>query len=212
MNLKNFYWYFKNPFPKSFIDKILKLGNKNKKHTAITGNQGFNRNLKKNPLSKKELMKLKKHRNSKVNWLQEKWIYETINPAITAANHNAGWNFQWDWNENAQFTEYKKGQFYDWHMDSWAEPYKSNAGKDFAGKIRKLSSVLLLSQPGKDFEGGEFEMDFSNGGSEGKRIITEINTKGSLIVFPSFVKHRVRPVTKGTRYSMPMWHLGEPWR
>ena len=72
MNLKNFYWYFENPFPKSFINKILKLGNKNKKHTAITGNQGFNRNLKKNPLSKKELMELKKHRNSKVNWLQEK--------------------------------------------------------------------------------------------------------------------------------------------
>tara|TARA_R110002051_G_scaffold255795_1_gene314871 strand:- start:3015 stop:3650 length:636 start_codon:yes stop_codon:yes gene_type:complete len=211
MNLKNFYWYFENPFPDSFINKILKQGNKNKKRLAITGAQGRNRNLTKHPLSKEEIKQLKKQRNSKINWLQETWIYEKINPVVHAANHNAGWNFQWDWNEEAQFTEYKKGQFYDWHMDSWPDSYPSTL-KKFGGKIRKLSSILLLSESGKDFEGGELEMDFTNGGSSGKRIITEINKKGSFIVFPSFVKHRVTPVTKGVRYSMPMWHLGKPWQ
>ena len=38
--------------------------------------------------------------------------------------HNAGWNFEWDWSEACQFTEYKKGQFYDWHCDSYEEPYE----------------------------------------------------------------------------------------
>ena len=47
MNLKNFYWYFPNPFPKSFINKIRKLGNKHKKQIAITGNEGTARDLKK---------------------------------------------------------------------------------------------------------------------------------------------------------------------
>ena len=40
----------------------------------------------------------------------------------------------------------------------------------------------------------------------------EVAEKGSLIVFPSFVWHRVKPVTKGVRYSMPTWHLGWPYR
>ena len=40
----------------------------------------------------------------------------------------------------------------------------------------------------------------------------EILPKGSIIVFPSFVWHRVTPVTKGERYSLIMWNLGQPWR
>jgi PKHD-type hydroxylase len=40
----------------------------------------------------------------------------------------------------------------------------------------------------------------------------EILSKGSIIVFPSFVWHRVKPVTSGTRYSLVVWHLGRPFR
>jgi hypothetical protein len=36
---------------------------------------------------------------------------------------SAGWNFNWDWSESCQFTKYNKGQFYDWHCDSWDKPY-----------------------------------------------------------------------------------------
>ena len=206
MNLEYYYWYFTKAVPERICDDIVRYGKESEKEMALTGHQ------RTEPPSKEELKNIKKKRKSDIVWMSDKWIYKEIHPFIADGNVNAGWNHQWDWSEACQFTEYKKGQFYDWHMDSWAEPYKDNAGKDFVGKIRKLSSVLLLSQPGKDFEGGEFEIDFSNGGSEGTRVITEINTKGAFIVFPSFVKHRVRPVTKGTRYSMPMWHLGEPWK
>ena len=40
----------------------------------------------------------------------------------------------------------------------------------------------------------------------------EILPKGSIIVFPSFVWHRVKPVTSGTRYSLVVWHLGRPFK
>jgi PKHD-type hydroxylase len=40
----------------------------------------------------------------------------------------------------------------------------------------------------------------------------ETLSKGSIIVFPSFVWHRVKPVTKGTRYSLVMWNLGYPFK
>ena len=40
----------------------------------------------------------------------------------------------------------------------------------------------------------------------------EIRPRGSIVVFPSFVWHRVKPVTSGTRYSLVIWNLGYPWR
>jgi hypothetical protein len=43
-------------------------------------------------------------------------------------------------------------------------------------------------------------------------IPKEVGAKGSIVVFPSHVAHRVQPVTKGVRYSMPTWHLGYPFR
>ena len=39
-----------------------------------------------------------------------------------------------------------------------------------------------------------------------------MTSKGSIIVFPSFVWHRVKPVTKGTRYSLVIWNLGYPFK
>jgi len=42
--------------------------------------------------------------------------------------------------------------------------------------------------------------------------VKEILPKGSIVVFPSFVWHRVQPVTKGTRYSLVVWNLGYPFK
>ena len=49
---------------------------------------------------------------------------------------------------------------------------------------------------------------------EAKHLIKakEILPKGSIIVFPSDVWHRVKPVTKGVRYSLVVWHLGHPFK
>ena len=44
------------------------------------------------------------------------------------------------------------------------------------------------------------------------QIAKEITPKGSIIVFPSFVWHRVKPVTKGLRYSLVNWNLGWPFK
>ena len=41
---------------------------------------------------------------------------------------------------------------------------------------------------------------------------TEIQSKGSLVVFPSFTWHRVCPVKSGTRYSLVIWSLGWPFK
>jgi PKHD-type hydroxylase len=214
MNLKYYYWYFQSVISPKTCDLIIKQAEENnkKEDIAITGNFGKNRNLQKNPLTKKETKDLKKKRNSNIIWLNDLWIYREIHPYINTANKNAGWNFEWDWSETCQFTKYKKGQYYDWHCDSWEDPYTQEGPTK--GKIRKLSVTVSLSDP-KDYKGGELEFDFRNQDSNKKNNIrkcTEILPRGSLVVFPSFVWHRVKPVIKGVRRSLVIWNLGYPFK
>jgi PKHD-type hydroxylase len=72
---------------------------------------------------------------------------------------------------------------------------------------------MFLSAP-EDYEGGELEFDFRNMDPDKPTIrkCAEIKPRGSIVVFPSHVWHRVKPVTKGTRYSLVIWNLGYPFR
>ena len=206
MNLKYYYWYFESAIPERICDDIVKYGQEQQKETALIGNVKTGHKL-----SFKALKNLQKKRKSDVVWMSDNWIYKEIHPYINTANKNAGWNFQWDWSEACQFTEYKQDQFYDWHCDSHDEPYNSPDSPNEIGKIRKLSMTLSLSNP-DEYEGGDLEFDFrdTDAGSQ-PRICQEIRKKGSIIVFPSFVWHRVKPVTKGVRHSLVCWNLGNPF-
>ena len=118
----------------------------------------------------------------------------------------------WDHQESAQFTKYKIGQYYHWHVDSLDRPFNTPHNLAMHKKIRKLSMSLLLSHP-DEYEGGDFEFDFSNiEQGKIKHSLKELNGKGSIVVFPSHTYHRVTPVTKGTRYSLVIWCLGDPFR
>lgn len=94
------------------------------------------------------------------------------------------------------------------------EPYNLPNNPNMHGKIRKISVICQLTDPSK-YKGGELEFDFRRNSpiKESKtEICTEIQPKGSIVVFPSYVWHRVKPVTSGTRYSLVMWNLGRPFK
>ena len=217
MNITNYYWYFQSAIPPRICDMIVRYGKaeKNREIMAITGGFGRDRNLDKQPLTKDEIKDLQKKRDSNIVWMNDSWIYKEIQPYVRMANKNADWNFDWDWSESCQFTIYKKGQYYDWHCDSWDKPYEKE-GPD-KGKIRKLSMTCQLTD-GSEYKGGELEFDFRDYDphmrDESKHRIQckEILPKGSVVVFPSFVWHRVKPVTSGTRYSLVSWNLGWPYK
>jgi PKHD-type hydroxylase len=209
MNLTNYYWYFQSAVPPRICDEIVKYSKSIQDQLASTGSYGDTKKL-----NQKQIKDLKKKRDSDIVWLNERWIYKEVQPYVHEANRRAGWNFQWDYSESCQFTQYKKGQYYDWHCDSWDKPYQSNEGGPSHGKIRKLSVTLTLSDQ-KDYKGGELEFDFRNLDPDKPRKpvkCKEILPKGSLVVFPGFVWHRVCPVKKGTRHSLVMWSLGWPFK
>ena len=138
MNLTNYYWYYQSAIPEKICDDIVKYGHQLQDQMAVTGGYGDKK------LNQAQTKDLKKKRNSDIVWMSDRWIYKEIQPYIHSANENAGWNFQWDWTETAQFTEYKPGQFYGWHQDSLSQSYK-NKEKEYNGKMRKLSCSILLN-------------------------------------------------------------------
>jgi len=124
-------------------------------------------------------------------------MYKQIENQLSIVNLN---HFGFDGvrlTEPAQFTEYPKGGFYDWHMDLNA------FGQEGQNPIRKISMTLLLSDP-KDFTGGD--LMFSEMGDNKPLPLKQ----GQAIFFASFLRHKVAPVKKGIRRSMVMWFGGPP--
>jgi|TARA_A100001391_G_scaffold157386_1_gene115621 PKHD-type hydroxylase len=212
MNLKDYYWYFDSVLPHKFCDELIKYGNTKKEELGLIG-EISEKNASGKSLEDRDFQDLKKKRDSNVVWLSDRWIYREIHPYVHEANKNSQWNFEWDFSEACQFTKYKLNQYYDWHCDSWEKPYANDNGNiNYRNKIRKLSVTCQLSDS-SEYEGGELEFQYRN--KDNPNMVApceQAKKKGSIIVFPSFVWHRVKPVTKGTRYSLVIWNLGKPFR
>ena len=131
------------------------------------------------------------------------WIFEKLNYIIELNNEQI-WNFDLNGYESFQYTEYEAedGGKYDFHADI---DYSQRDGVADL-QTRKLSLSLILSEPGVDFEGGEFQI------LVGREPITCEQKKGSVLLFPSWVLHRVTPVTKGVRKSIVVWVMGPKFR
>lgn len=164
------------------LDAIIEIGNSTELMKATTFGQQSDKN-----------------RNSYVTFLYPNeytnWIFAKMAGAIIGMNEQY---FGFDLSgmeQGLQFTRYKApGEHYDWHVD-----------KGYMTPVRKLSVSLQLSDP-KDYKGGELELMF---GRKTERLRRE---RGMMVFFPSYVLHRVRPVTQGTRYSLVCWVSGPPFK
>lgn len=208
--LNSFYW-FQNAASKTLCDHIIRFAKEKEDEkklglTEAAGGGKVNRDKKFKNLTKKEKNLLLPSRKSEVIWLEEPWIFRNMEFWMDIANKEAKWNYKIDSVEMAQFTIYEKGYYYDWHVDSFKKPNKE-------GRIRKLSMTLSLSE-GDEYKGGELE--FATHGKTPHEVDTyclkEIRSKGSLVVFPSYVWHRVKPVTKGIRKSLVVWFGGPKYK
>ena len=140
-----------------------------------------------------------KKRITTISWIPFKEMqpmYDDLNMFIQKANRNHFGFGDIQITEQAQFTEYPEGGFYDWHMDTDVTMEKEPP-------VRKISMTCLLS-PENQFEGGDLELM-----APGKRVKLK---QGHAIIFASFLNHRVAPVIKGVRQSLVMWFGGEPFK
>jgi len=134
-----------------------------------------------------------------ISWIPVKemsHMYQDLNAFIQRTNENHfGFN-DIRVTEQAQFTEYPEGGFYDWHMDC-------NINMEDEPPVRKISMTLLLNDP-SEFEGGDLELMAPGKFAELKQ--------GHAIIFASFLNHRVNPVKRGIRQSLVVWFGGKPFR
>jgi len=101
-----------------------------------------------------------------------------------------------------QYTEYKaeNGGHFNWHIDCL---YDNNAILD-----RKVTLCVHLSDP-SEYEGGVFCLENI---ATPKFDVADFKPRGSVIVFPSYLRHCVTPITKGTRKSLVIWYNGPRFR
>jgi len=140
-----------------------------------------------------------KKRTTTISWIPFKEMpemYSQVEATMQSTNLNHFGFENMRITEPAQFTEYPKGGFYDWHMDL-------DVHGAFEPPIRKISMTILLSDP-STFKGGELEFMEKNKLADLKQ--------GQAIFFASFIRHRVAPVKKGIRRSLVMWFGGTPFK
>lgn len=144
------------------------------------------------------------YRNSRVGWFNrfhDSDIVSLIYEAALIFKRNI-FNYDINYINDMQFTLYEgtpqNVAKYDWHFDIF---YNNDSPFD-----RKISFVLQLSNP-YEYEGGDFEFQ-----SPYEEMIPEAKNKGSVILFPSFIPHRVTGVTSGTRKSLVSWVEGPKFR
>ena len=141
-------------------------------------------------------------RKSNIRWIKKtqetSWFFDKINLTAEAINNN-WYNMNLNGYDSMQWTEYEGTEegMYEAHMD-----IHLNRDNSQHGGTRKLSMSLLMNEPGVDFEGGEFEY------LDGATWIKMDAKKGRIVAFPSWIIHRVRPVTKGIRRSIVVWLVG----
>jgi PKHD-type hydroxylase len=191
----NSYVYWDGLFTDDQIDKIIEYGDMHKPERGFisdkTGNLSEDFNVRKSNVGFH-------HKNE-----DNSWIFDNLNKVIEHLN-DAYYNFDlwgYDYFQYTTYSDTEKGH-YNWHIDTFLGPAARNQDRTF---FRKLSLVMLLNTPGKDFEGGEFEMDSD------QRVSVPL-TKGKIILFPSFFKHKVNEVTKGVRKSLVIWVEGPKFR
>lgn len=134
---------------------------------------------------------------------QNSWIFDRLLHMIELTNDMF---FQYDLIgfEKYQYTVYNPSDYYDYHVDTMFGSHEINKETYLT---RKLSLSILLNDPA-EFEGGNFELCY---GRLDEALSFRLE-KGTAIFFPSYMLHRVAPITSGTRKSLVVWALGPKFK
>lgn len=179
------YYYFQNGFSKEELNKIYNDVADLPFVEAVT--QGGKSDI----------------RSSSIKWIPQDdkwlWLYNKLGEMAKEAN-NTMWKFNiYSMPELIQYTEYydhAEGH-YGWHQDMGSGELS----------MRKISITVQLSEA-DEYEGGDLE--FNKGGDVGGFIAPR--GAGVVVIFPSYMFHRVTKVTKGTRRSFVLWLGGDHYR
>jgi len=181
------YYWFQNAFSEEELTRLYDLLESLQYQDATTiGNQDE---------------KISEVRSSRIKWIPQtnnwQWLYQKLFNMIEEANGTL-WNFDlFGTNEFIQYTEYLASDqgHYDWHQDIGPG----------GPSLRKVSLVVQLTDA-EEYEGGDLQI------WPGGNIWTVPKGKGNVAIFPSYMMHRVTPMTSGVRKSLVLWAGGQHYK
>lgn len=121
-------------------------------------------------------------------------LFAGIGATLTAIGlqvNNEIWQYHITHSNQSEFLMYDIHGKYETHVDTFHAR---------SHETRKLTVLAFLND---DFEGGKFYIQNSH------EKFYPTQTPGTVLVFPSFMPHGVDPVTKGIRYSVVTWMVGD---
>ena len=150
-------------------------------------------------------------RKSKVYWFERENhpaldnLFNKLNLVIEKINDDY-YNYDLNGYSSIQYTTYSGDELgqYDYHIDMFVGSNIDETQLKY-GDSRKLSLSLILSDS-DSYEGGKFTMQLNKNEHE------MIQKRGRILFFPSFILHKVHPVTKGVRKSIVVWVEGPKFR
>lgn len=134
------------------------------------------------------------------------WVFQKINLIVEQVNYQY-YNFDLNGYDHIRYKEYfpfSEKENFMFHQDLAL----GNAMKSDMYGTRKLSLSLLLNEPEIDFEGGELQINTS----EESLADTIKMKKGQMVLYPSFLIHRISTVKTGKRKSLDVWVEGPKFR
>lgn len=183
---------WQNGFSNEEVDQIIEMGESLPMIEATVGHGDNNDKI----------------RRSHTSWITESncpWLYERLGYIVQQLNGQFYDYDLWGFHEDMQFTTYtsKDKGFYDWHLDSMGPTIdENNVDKRLP---RKFSLTMQLSDP-EEYKGGNLLI------KSGQKPTVAPKAKGQIVAFPSFMLHKVTPVTEGTRKSLVVWVTGPAFK
>ena len=138
-------------------------------------------------------------------------VFQKIIEAVEGANRVWFGGFEISQLKGMDFTEYDvkyKGKYTE-HIDvMWTN---KDSNRDENPVHRKISFTLQLSDP-TTYDDGNLVLNANDVMDSGQPDLENIRQQGTLTVFPSWVRHKVTPITRGTRYALVGWVEGPTWK
>mgnify|MGYP001264439169 FL=1 len=145
----------------------------------------------------RDLVDSNKVRSGKIHWMRDESyrnflmpIYQEICFKVRQVNDGM-WRYNYSGYDPFQYSEYNVGDHFNWHIDQI----------EVRGESRKVSFSLGVSDE-SEYEGGD--LVFKTAEEEDHYKLG----RGDLIVFPSWMLHKVTPITKGKRRVIVGWGEG----
>jgi PKHD-type hydroxylase len=135
-----------------------------------------------------------KQRSCKIAWLpydeDHVWLYGRLYEMVDLVNKD-GFHFDpIDMVEQIMYCEYEESDGFNWHYDCASVPPFSS---------RKLAITVQLSSS-DDYRGGSLEFAVTP-----DHTYEVSRSAGSIIIYPTYLCHRIQPIISGKRKSLVFW-------